>query len=119
MKKGKFTKVAISAAVVCAISLIFSVVFRRPDVTIAEVNRIYVGMTQKEVEAILGCRKGKKIDVPDGATLERITVQVWHGDHGFALVYFGENDVVNGVEWESHTPTLRQKLQRWLPWLPD
>ncbi len=64
--------------------------FYQPGVTQANVRRIRLGMTEPEVEGILGgSAAGGYVSQPTSRT------RIWSGVDGLAVVRFGQHDRVN------------------------
>jgi hypothetical protein len=101
----------------------FPLLFPRPGrVTEAAFERIEPGMTQAEVEAILGDppgdyetgRRGLVLNLyGNGVLMEGGRLEQWGGDEGFIQVGFGEEDT---VLWTQFVPAGRRwnLIEEWL-----
>ena len=123
MKKRLLAITAILTAVVGAIVLTLALLSPRPAVTKANFDRLENGMSVKVVESIFGGPCSEWI-IPIEATQEVVMIsepryQAWQGARGFASIQFNENGRIVRKTWIDFEFSLYQKLQRWLPWLPD
>ena len=118
--------VAVMVAVVGASLLTLAMLPAGPGVTKANFEQINEGMTAAEVEAVFGGAGRESIllgvNAKNGRT-ERLPAdphaQSWEGREGFAAIQFNENGRVVDRIWTDAPSSFWQKLQRWLPWLPD
>jgi hypothetical protein len=100
------------AACVCIVLGVLAMMPARPGVTKANFDRIEEGMTQAEVDALLGkSRRGSS--TMGGGTI--ITFADYLGDDGARAAIVFWNDRADGDKsWTDSTETLTDKLRRWL-----
>ena len=121
MKKRLVVIVAIPIAVLGAIVIILALIPAKPGVTKANFNRLDVGMTRNEVEAVFGgpCNEGlvqaDSIFAFSSGQQHQAWQQAWQGVDGFALVKFNENSQVEETTWHQRAGTIWDKLRRMLP----
>jgi hypothetical protein len=99
----------------------------RPGVTESTCNRIKVGMTEAEVETILGVPKATDQEMfesgfPNWKTIAVLlsnahpfepTVLTWIGADGYAFVLFDDNGKVIGANWQSTNQSFLDHILRW------
>jgi hypothetical protein len=130
MKKRLLAIATILTAVVGAIVLTLALLPPKPGVTKANFDRVANGMSVEEVESVFGDPGGHVVQFANpkkrGVRTPKQTLifddprwRVWQGMDGFAVVEFNENGQVEIMSWDPIPISFWQKLQRWLPWLPD
>jgi hypothetical protein len=107
-KKRYLGVTALLAGLVCVGFLGYFVIplASGPSVTKVNFDRIQLGMTKAEVQAILG---------EEHQTFPMGSCRVWcHLDGSAAVVVFARGeDVVGDKRWLNSTETVAQKLRRW------
>jgi hypothetical protein len=106
MKKRLLPIAAILTVVAGAIILTLLPV--RPGVTKANFDRLAMGMSRNEVEAVFG----RPCD-------DSHCHSAWNSDDGQAHIHFNEHGQIERKLWFEAEFSLYQKLQRRFPWLPD
>ena len=93
------------------------VLLPRDSITQANCDKIKKGMTEKEVEAILGREKDWVDEF--AAPSKVVTYFVWQGSRGTILVGIADPIanpplVVDAIFWKSSPQTVLEKLTNWL-----
>lgn len=114
------------ACLALAVGLGIWFVTRPHPVNETNFNRIRVGMTQAEVEAILGCPPGDYATRPWMADAfeedyqEPDRLETWASDWGYIRVRFDKSDRVSAKELRDQFPIpqpgLLDRLRAWLGW---
>jgi hypothetical protein len=113
---------------VCVASLVLAILFVKNYVfrlKLENVWKIQVGMTQKEVEQLLGGPPGMYsfhgdavvtfvsiVDIASG-NVER-TAQVWTGEDVEIRVWFANNEVCEAPTISPHPASLRDRILNWI-----
>ena len=116
MKKRYLTVVGLLTAVVCVILTVLAMLPLRPGVTKANFDRLEIGMTLPEVEAILGIDRGSRPILTDIMLPIGHEIEEWGGDEGFANIIFDERKRMVRKDWESAPLPFLERISRRLPW---
>jgi hypothetical protein len=116
MKKRYLTVAGLVTACFCVILAVLALLPPGPRVTKTNFDRIEIGMTLSEVEAILGTDRGSRpidtdIMLPIGHEIEE-----WGGDEGFANIIFDERKRMVRKDWVSAPLSLLDRIRHRLPW---
>ncbi len=85
-----------------------------PGVTKRNFDRIEVGMSHPEVEAILGSDRGGREIMIDIVLPRGHEYDVWGGDEGYANITFDERRRMVHKDWEDAPLAFLERLRRWL-----
>ena len=123
MRKDRLIWLAAAALLglgVCAI--LVTVQFPRSGITRENFDRILDGMTEAEVEAILGGPSGRYTDRPMVVVMEGTMFRRWWiGNEGIVTIEltFDEPQRVAHKRFDPIPPeTLAERCRRWCRWLP-
>ena len=83
-----------------------------PGVTKLNFDRIEIGMTEADIEALLGRRAEKsELGLAKHGLLE---FAWWHGDDKAMVTITLHNGFVDEKRWAAPTETISEKIRRWL-----
>ena len=116
MKKRYFAVAGLLTACFCVILAVLTVLPLHPGVTKANFDRIEIGMTLPEVEAILGTDRGSRPILTDIMLPIGHEVEEWGGDEGFANIIFDEGKRMVRKDWDSAPLPFLDRIRRRLPW---
>jgi hypothetical protein len=116
MKRRYYAIAGLFPACFCVILALFAILPPRPGVTKANFDRIEVGMTLPEVEAILGTDRGSRPIVTDIMLPIGHEIEEWGGDEGFANIVFDEHKRMVSKDWVSAPLSFLDRIRQRLPW---
>ena len=116
MKKRLIVSAGMVASLASAALLVLWLLPARPAVTKANFDRIEIGMTLSDVEAILGADRGRPVFIVYVHISQEL--EQWEGDEGIISIILDHQDhrVIRKV-WHDSPLTIFERLQRRLPWL--
>jgi len=119
MKKRHVIAAALLALCIGVALGTFALLPPRPGVTKANFDRIEIGMTEAQLEALLGRKSAQSIDVEKiMRALYRDSKErhfIWTGVYGTAVIRIDEDERVVAPQWQDRGPTLFQRLRSLLP----
>lgn len=108
------------AACVCATLAIFALL-SEPGVSKARFDRIQIGMTEADAEAIFARPSGSTLTIVEKQSGSAMTICfdpgkgcAWLGGDGDAMVLFDADGRISKTTWIDHEWTLLEKMQDWL-----
>jgi hypothetical protein len=117
-KRRLLISVGILAACVCGTLVVFALL-PEPGVTKANFERIQIGMTEADAEAIFGRPSGRTLVIKEDESVATICFDpgkgcAWLGPDGDVMAFFDADGRISKANWIDHERTLLEKIRDWL-----